>query len=107
MSLEELITEIHKKINAEEGNHITKAEIRKVYNTLIDIFKERLETESEDLHMNKKEVKIYLPLLGKFKVVRQDSYMGKNPKTKEKIKIKANNRIYFSPYKAIKESANK
>lgn len=107
MNLEELITLIFKKIN-DNGNDkkFTKAEIREIYKVFIEVLEERLESETSDME-NKKEIKINIPLIGKFNIVRQNSYMGRNPATKEKMKIESSNRIYFSPYKSIKKSVNK
>lgn len=110
MNLEELITLVFRKINEEETSDkkYTKSEIRKMYKSLIEVIEERLEEETADIETKTvKEVKVNIPLIGKFNIVRQNAYIGKNPKTKEKIKIKANNRIYFSPYKSIKDSVNK
>lgn len=108
MNLEELITSIYKNINATNSDtKITKNEIRIIYKAFIEIFKETLREESESLDFDTKKVKVNLPLIGKFNIVRQDSYLGKNPKSKETIKINSNNRIYFSPKKGIKKAVNK
>lgn len=107
MNLEELITLVFKKINEDPSERkYTKSEIRKMYKTLIEVIEERLEEETVNME-EKKEVKVNIPLIGKFNIVRQSAYIGKNPKTREKIKIEANNRIYFSPYKSIKDAVNK
>lgn len=107
MNLEELITLVFKKVNEDpSGKKYTKSEIRNMYKALIEVIEDRLEEETVDME-NKKEVKVNIPLIGKFNIVRQNAYIGKNPKTKEKIKIEANNRIYFSPYKSIKKAVNK
>lgn len=109
MNLEELISAIFKKVNknTDSDKIYTKTEIREVYKAFIDVVKELLEDESELLSTtNKREIKINIPLIGRFNIIRQDSYIGKNPKTKEKVKVSANNRIYYSPYKAIKNAIN-
>lgn len=107
MNLEEMISAIFKKLNKENKN-CTKAQVREMYKAFIDVVKDILEEEASELDVtNKKEIKINIPLLGRFNIVRQNSYMGKNPKTKEKIKVKTNKRIYYSPYKAIKDAINK
>ena len=102
MNLEELVTLIFKEVNSK----YTKAEIRNIYKAFIKILQARLVEDTIDIE-DKKEIKVNLPLIGKFNIVRQNAYIGKNPKTKEKIKINANNRIYFSPYKAIKNAVNR
>lgn len=109
MNLEELISAIFKKVNKNNNEcKYTKSQIREIYKTFIEVLKDTLEDESEDLLVsNKRELKINIPLLGRFNIVRQDSYVGKNPKTKEKVKVPANNRIYYSPYKAIKDAINR
>ena len=107
MNLEELITLIFKKIN-DNGNDkkFTKAEIREIYKVFIEVLEERLESETSDME-NKKEIKINIPLIGKFNIVRQNSYMGRNQENNKKSKIKSRNKIYFYHYKTIKKSVNK
>lgn len=105
MNLEELITLIYKKINSGDKQY-TKAEIREIYKCFIEILEEKLEEEAEGLN-KKKSVKLNIPLIGKFNIVKQESYLGRNPRSKEKVKIPANNRIYYSPYKSIKDAANR
>lgn len=106
MNLDELITEIYRKMVADGEEKMTKAEIKKMYKAFIAVLEERLEDTTKDIE-NKESVKVNIPLIGKLNIVRQTAYIGRNPRTKEKIKINANNRIYLSPYKSIKDSVNK
>lgn len=52
----------------------------------------------------KKNQKVALSGFGSFEIKRRKARMGINPKTKEKIQIKASKSVGFKPAKAFKES---
>lgn len=54
----------------------------------------------------KKGNSMTLPGLGTFKVSKRKARDGRNPRTGEKIKIKAKNVVQFVPGKALKEAVN-
>jgi DNA-binding protein HU-beta len=54
--------------------------------------------------LKKKNGKIALPGFGTFSKVRRKARKGVNPKTGEKIAIKARNAVKFQPAKALKET---
>ena len=52
----------------------------------------------------KKEGKVAYPDFGTFKVAKRKARMGINPKTKQKIQIKASKKVAFRASKELKES---
>lgn len=87
MNKAELIEKISDKTK------LTKSDVEKLVNSMID-------TMSDEL---KKKGSITLMGFGTFKVQERKARNGINPKTKEKIKIKATRVPKFVPGKALKE----
>jgi len=54
----------------------------------------------------KKGDEVSIPPLGKFKVTKRKARMGRNPATKEEIRIPAMNVPKFQPSKTLKETIN-
>lgn len=50
--------------------------------------------------------KVAVPGFGTFDVVKKEARTGRNPKTKETIKIAASTAAKFKPAKALKDSLN-
>jgi DNA-binding protein HU-beta len=54
-----------------------------------------------------KEEEVAIPPLGKFKISKRKARIGRNPATKQEIKIPASNVPKFQPSKSLKEAVNK
>ena len=76
------------------GKDISKAHAEKVVNAVIENIK----------GLVKKHKSLQLIGFGTFKVVNRKARTGINPKTQEKIKIKASKSVRLTPGKAFKES---
>jgi DNA-binding protein HU-beta len=74
------------------GKDVSKAHSEKVVNAVIEGIKAHV----------KKSKSLQLIGLGTFKVVNRKARLGINPKTGEKIKIKASKSVRFTPGKAFK-----
>ena len=55
----------------------------------------------------KKGEEVAIPPLGKFKVTKRKARIGRNPATKQEIKIPAANVPKFQPSKSLKEMVNR
>lgn len=75
------------------GKETSKAEAERVVSTVIDAIKLGI----------KKSKTVQLIGFGTFKVAARKARTGVNPKTGEKIKIKASKTVKFSAGKALKE----
>ena len=75
------------------GKETSKAEAERVVSTVIDAIKAGV----------KKHKAVQLIGFGTFKVAARKARTGVNPKTGEKIKIKASKTVKFSAGKAFKE----
>lgn len=108
MTKEILIQKIKDKLDSDIFNdkQYKKKEIKDIYEAFIDVILDEIENVSES-DILKGNNRINIPLLGKLNIILQDSFIGRNPKTKEKIKIPKGKRVYFSPSKKIKDSLNK
>ena len=73
---------------------LSKAAAIKVIDALVDAITDELKN---------KEGKVTLVGFGTFKVVRRAAKTGRNPKTKETIKIPAKNVVKFVPGKKLKD----
>jgi len=87
-------TELVKKIADKTNLKVNEAE------KLVNAF---IETVTDEL---KNKGKVTLIGFGTFKVVHRKEKVGVNPKTKEKIKIKAKDVPRFVPGKSLKEKIN-
>ena len=76
---------------------ITKAEAQKVANAVLDGIVEGL----------KKDGKVVLPGFGSFEVRARTARVGRNPRTGEKIKIKASKVPAFKAGKGMKDAVAK
>lgn len=74
------------------GKDVSKAHSEKVVNAVIEGIKTHV----------KKSKSLQLIGFGTFKVVNRKARLGINPKTGEKIKIKASKSVRFTPGKAFK-----
>ena len=74
------------------GKDISKAQSAKIVNTVLDSIKAQV----------KKAKSLQLIGFGTFKVVNRKARTGINPKSGEKIKIKASKSVRFTPGKAFK-----
>ncbi len=80
-----------------EHAEITKEKAGVAVNAMITFIEKSLQ--------NKQEVSI--PPLGKFKITERKAREGRNPATKEVIKIPASNVPKFQPSKTLKDAVNK
>lgn len=80
---------------AEEAN-LTKVQATEALNAAINAISETL----------KEGKKTSLVGFGTFTITRREERMGRNPKTKETIKIPAKNVVKFKPGKDLIESVN-
>ena len=76
---------------------ITKAEAGRVVSAMLDAVNEGL----------KKDGKVVLPGFGTFEVRSRTARVGRNPRTGEKIKIKASKVPAFKPGKGMKDNLAK
>ena len=76
---------------------ITKAEAGRVVSAVLDAVNEGL----------KKDGKVVLPGFGTFEVRSRTARVGRNPRTGEKIKIKASKVPAFKPGKGMKDNLAK
>ena len=76
---------------------ITKAEAGRVVSAMLDAVNEGL----------KKDGKVVLPGFGTFEVRSRTARVGRNPRTGEKIKIKASKVPSFKPGKGMKDNLAK
>ncbi|MCR5808918.1 MAG: HU family DNA-binding protein [Clostridiales bacterium] len=76
---------------------ITKVEAHKVLDAVIEAVNEGLAADG----------KVVIPGFGTFEVRTRTARVGRNPRTGEKIKIKASRVPAFKPGKAMKEIVNK
>lgn len=108
MTKEILIQKIKDKLDSDIFNDkkYKKKEIKDIYEAFIDVILDEIENVSES-DILKGNNRLNIPLLGRLNIILQDSFIGRNPKTKEKIKIPKGKRAYFSPSKKIKDSLNK
>ena len=90
MTKAELITKL-----AEETG-LTKSQVDKVVNTLVDVMSDEIKTNGA----------ITLAGLGSFTVVRREARKGHNPQTKAPIDIPASNAVKFKSAKALKDAIN-
>lgn len=88
MNKAELIAEVQKLLGAEAS----KACAERALNAVLDAIQTGV----------KKTKKVQLIGFGTFSVVDRKARMGINPKTKEKIKIKASKAVKFKPSSAFK-----
>ena len=105
MTKDILIDNIKKYLD-KEGYDYTKVEIINIYNAFIEVLHEELEDTAELVDVGN-SINLAIPLLGKFKIIQQESYFGINPLTGKKIKIKPTKKIYFSPYIDLKRAINR
>ncbi len=90
MNKVELIAAVQKSL----GKETSKAEAERAVAAVIDSIKTGI----------KKSKTVQLVGFGTFKVASRKARTGVNPKTGEKIKIKASKTVKFSAGKALKES---
>jgi len=90
MKKAELIEAVQKAL----GNETSKREATDTVNTVLEVIAKGI----------KKDKVVQLIGFGTFKVSKRAARTGINPKTKEKIKIKASKSVRFSPSSALKES---
>jgi DNA-binding protein HU-beta len=76
---------------------ITKVEAHKVLDAVIEAVNEGLAADG----------KVVIPGFGTFEVRTRTARVGRNPRTGEKIKIKASRVPAFKPGKAMKDVVNK
>jgi Bacterial nucleoid DNA-binding protein len=76
---------------------ITKAEAGRVVNAVLDAVNEGLKADG----------KVVLPGFGTFEVRSRTARVGRNPRTGEKIKIKASKTPAFKPGKGMKDNIAK
>ncbi len=76
---------------------ITKAEAGRVVNAVLDAVNEGLKADG----------KVTLPGFGTFEVRTRTARVGRNPRTGEKIKIKASKVPAFKPGKGMKDNLAK
>ncbi|MEY5027069.1 MAG: DNA-binding protein HU-beta [Verrucomicrobiota bacterium] len=88
MNKAELVSVIQKQL----GDETSKAAAERALDAVIDAIKAGL----------KKNHAVQLIGFGSFKVVSRKARTGVNPKTKEKIKIKASKSVRFTPGKDLK-----
>ena len=91
MNKAELIAAIAAKTGA------TKKSAEEAVNAFIDVVTETL----------KKGDKVQLVGFGSFEVIKRAARKGRNPQTKEEIKIPASKAPKFKPGKALKDIVNK
>jgi DNA-binding protein HU-beta len=89
MNKVELIAAVQKTL----GSETSKAEAERAVNAVIDAVKAGV----------KKSKNVQLIGFGTFKVASRKARQGINPKTGEKIRIKASKTVRFTPGKAFKE----
>lgn len=90
MNKSDLILAVQKLL----GSEATKAKTEKILNAVIDAIKIGI----------KKKKTVQLIGFGTFKVANRKARIGTNPKTREKIKIKASKTVRFVCGKALKGS---
>ncbi|MEY2599287.1 MAG: DNA-binding protein HU-beta [Verrucomicrobiota bacterium] len=88
MNKAELVSVIQKQL----GDETSKAAAERALDAVIDAIKAGL----------KKNHAVQMIGFGSFKVVSRKARTGVNPKTKEKIKIKASKSVRFTPGKDLK-----
>lgn len=93
MNKTELILAVQKLL----GKEITKVEAERTVNAVIESLKTGI----------KKKKSVQLIGFGTFKIANRKARAGINPKTKEKIKIKASKTVRFVCGKALKSSIQK
>lgn len=91
MNKAELIAAVAAKTGA------TKKSAEEAVNAFVDVVTEAL----------KKEDKVQLVGFGSFEVIKRAARKGRNPQTKEEIKIPASKAPKFKPGKALKDIVNK
>ena len=91
MNKAELITEVAEKTG------MSKKDSERAVNATLDAIKDTVETGE----------KVQLVGFGVFDVKKRDARMGRNPKTKEEIKIPASRVPVFKAGKAFKEAVDK
>jgi len=92
MNKVELVTAVQKSLGADAS----KAEAERAVNAVIDGIKTGI----------KKSKTVQLIGFGTFKVSTRKARTGINPKTREKIKIKASKGVRFTAGKALKDLVN-
>lgn len=105
-----LINKIKKYLERNKfiDKNYTIKDIENIYNAFSDVICDEIEDEVEKLqYTNERNVKINIPLIGRLNIVKQQAYVGRNPKTKNRVYIKECNKAYYSPYKKIKDAINK
>lgn len=91
MNKVELVAAVQKSL----GKEATKAEAERAVNAVLD---------SVRAGLKKAPKQVQLIGFGTFKIANRKARTGVNPKTGEKIKIKASKTVKFVPGKALKES---
>lgn len=81
------------KYLAEEGPCESKAAAERVFQSVIEALKVALKTDGT----------VQLVGFGRFSVKQRKAREGRNPKTGEKIQIKASKTVSFRPAKGLKE----
>ena len=89
MNKNELVEAVQKDL----GKETSKAEAERAVNSVVNCIKAGV----------KKKKAVQLIGFGTFKVASRKARTGVNPKTGEKIKIKASKTVKFAPGKAFKE----
>lgn len=79
-----------------QASGISKANINRFYDNLVDLAKKQLSTDGE----------FTFPGLGVLRVKEQQARDGRNPKTGERIKIPKKKVVRFGAYKNLKELLN-
>ena len=91
MNKAELIEEVQKEL----GKDTSKAEAERALNAVLDSIKKGV----------KKDKSVQLVGFGTFQVVKRAARMGINPRTQERIKIKASKAVKFKAGAALKAAA--
>jgi len=90
MDTSELITKLA------EAHRVSKAQAK----SIVDAFLKDI------VHVAAGGTKVSLPGFGKFKIKETPEREGRNPATREKIKIAASRKLSFSSAKAVKDLLN-
>ena len=95
MNMEQIKSGVAKKTG------LTKAQAKEAYEAIVELLIEELNEDPKA-----KKATVTLPKIGKIKANFKNEYMGFNPQKKEKMKIGASRRIYFSASKSLKDKVN-
>lgn len=91
MTKQEFIDAVHKKT---ESLDLTKTAVKEVIDTAFEVMVKAI----------KKDEKFTVPGFGTFNLRTRKARTGRNPQTKEPMKIKASKTIGFKPSPSVKDS---